>query len=69
MLGDALEIIHNLFDDQGAAQKKEPANGKAQPFLTTGGEAEPKRNSCYERKQEVVGCYTDSPQNGRRKVW
>jgi hypothetical protein len=41
MVGDPVEILGRIFDDNGAAQKQEPTNGKAQPFLTSGGEAEP----------------------------
>jgi len=36
--------FRRLFEDKGAAQAKRELNGKAQPFLTTGGEAVPKEN-------------------------
>ena len=40
--GDPLEVSGRLFENKGIAQRKEPANGKAQPFLTSGGGAESK---------------------------
>jgi hypothetical protein len=49
--------FRRLFEDKGAAQAKRELNGKAQPFLTTGGEAVPKRKSCQESKKLLV-CYT-----------
>ena len=45
------------FNDKGVAQAKDKLNGKAQPFLTTGGEAVSKRKSCKENKKLLV-CYT-----------
>ena len=44
MVGDPVEILGRIFDDNGAAQKQEPTNGKAQPFLTSGGEADANNN-------------------------
>ena len=34
------KLFRRLFEEKGAARTKEPAIGKAQPFLTSGGEAE-----------------------------
>ena len=50
MLDGLLKLFCRLFEDKGAAQKKGTANGKAQPFLTSGGEAVPKENRAKKTK-------------------
>ena len=42
------------FNDKGVAQAKDKLNGKAQPFLTTGGEAVSKRKSGKKTKKLLI---------------
>ena len=42
------------FNDKGVAQAKDKLNGKALPFLTTGGEGVSKRKSGKETKKLLI---------------
>jgi len=42
------------FNDKGVAQAKDKLNGKAQPFLTMGGEAVSKSKSGKETKKLLI---------------
>jgi len=48
----------DFSEDKGAASE-EPVNGRAQPFLTTGGEAMRKENLAKKENKKLPVCYTD----------
>ena len=41
-------------------RRKSGFNGKAQPFLTTGGEAVPKENLVKKENKKLLVCFADS---------